>query len=201
MQPEAQRVLNFWFGSLNNETDFPQDKSSMWFVNGADYDDSIRSQFLKLHNQACNGELNEWCKNPKSLLALVIVLDQFSRHIYRSNKKSFEQDDKTVSIVKRGIENNMDKDLYFIERKFLYMPLMHAEDIVIQDFGVEMFTRLRDDVPPELKEMYTKSLSFAQSHYYVISKFGRFPELNGILGRDSTQEERDFLATGKYRFL
>ena len=81
------------------------------------------------------------------------------------------------------------------------MPLMHAEDLATQKFAVNMFTKLRDEVPPELKEMYSKSLSFAESHRFVISKFGRFPELNEILGRESTKEELDFLSTGKYRFL
>jgi uncharacterized protein (DUF924 family) len=198
---DAQRVLDFWFGSLENETDYPQDKSSMWFVNGADYDDLICAQFLALHNQACSGDLDHWCQAPKSLLALVILLDQFSRHIYRNQKKSFAQDDKAVLMVKQGIEDNLDKGLYFIERKFLYMPLMHAEDITTQDLAVEIFTMLRDDVPSELKQTYSKSLSFAQNHHYVIARFGRFPELNEILGRDSTREESDFLATGEYRFL
>jgi uncharacterized protein (DUF924 family) len=198
---QAQTVLNFWFGSLKSETDFPQNKSSMWFVNGAEYDGIIRSHFLELHDQASKGELDEWCETPRSMLALVILLDQFSRHIYRNNQKSFSQDAKTVSIVKQGIEDQFDKDLYFIERKFLYMPLMHAEDIVVQDLAIEMFTKLRDEVPAELKQQYSTSLSFAQSHHYVISKFGRFPELNEILGRNSTQKEGEFLATGKYRFL
>ena len=173
----------------------------MWFVDGADYDDIIRSQFLVLHDQACNGQLDDWCQTPKDLLALVIVLDQFSRHIYRNNKKSFSQDEKVVSIVKQGLENKFDKDLYFVERKFFYMPLMHAEDIAIQELAINMFTKLRDDVPANLEQLYSKSLSFAQSHHYVISKFGRFPELNEILGRDSTRQEKHFLATGKYRFL
>ena len=81
------------------------------------------------------------------------------------------------------------------------MPLMHAEDLAIQDLGVEVFTKLRDEVPDGLKESYTKTLSFADSHRYVISRFGRFPELNQLLGRESTKEEKEFLATGKYRFL
>jgi len=81
------------------------------------------------------------------------------------------------------------------------MPLMHAENLQIQELSICMFTQLRDEVPGEIKEVYANSLSFAQSHHYVIKKFGRFPELNEMLGRDSTEEEIEFLETGKYRFL
>ncbi len=201
MFTQAQAVLDFWFGSLKNETDFPKEKSSMWFINGAHYDDEIRSRFLDLHNQASSGELDQWCQSSSSMLALVLLLDQFSRHIYRGRRRSFAQDEKAISIVQQGIKDKLDAELFYVQRKFLYMPLMHAEDIVIQELGVEMFTKLRDEVPTELKSLYSKTLSFAQSHHFVISKFGRFPELNEILDRQSTQEERDFLDTGKYRFL
>lgn len=173
----------------------------MWFVNGAEYDDHIRAHFLTLHHQAANGELDDWCQTSRHLLALVLLLDQFSRHIYRGSRNSFSQDEKAISIVLKGIKDRLDTELYYVQRKFLYMPLMHAEDISIQEKSIEMFTRLRDEVPIDLKPLYTKTLSFAQSHHYVISKFGRFPELNQMLGRISTQEEKEFLDTGKYRFL
>tara|TARA_R110002049_G_scaffold225521_1_gene397417 strand:- start:41754 stop:42371 length:618 start_codon:yes stop_codon:yes gene_type:complete len=198
---DAEKVLDFWFGALINKTDFPEDKASMWFVHGSDYDEVIRSQFLPLHNQACSGKLDVWCDVPRSMLALVIILDQFSRHIYRHQKQSFAQDEKAVATVLKGIDNKLDRDLFFVERKFFYMPLMHAENIDIQNLSVEMFSRLRDEVPHESKALYEKSLSFAQSHHYVISKFGRFPELNEILNRKSSAEEQEFLDTGKYRFL
>ena len=90
----------------------------MWFVDGADYDEVIRAEFLSLHNQASNSQLEEWQNAPKSLLALIILLDQFSRHIYRNSAKSFSQDAKVVGLVKEGIENKLDRELYFIERKF-----------------------------------------------------------------------------------
>ena len=164
----------------------------MWFVNGADYDEHIRSQFLTLHHQASKGELDDWCQSSRSLLALVLLLDQFSRHIYRGSRDSFTQDEKAISIVQQGIKDQLDVELYYVQRKFLYMPLMHAEDIIIQELSVEMFTRLHKEVPSELKPLYANTLSFAQSHHFVISKFGRFPELNQMLDRKSTQEENDF---------
>lgn len=201
MEGGVRKVLDFWFGALTSETDFPQDKALMWFGNGADYDDVIREKFSVLHQQACENQLQHWQTRAGTLLALIILLDQFSRHIYRNDARSFAQDAKAIKLVKMGIEQGFDEKLFFVQRKFFYMPLMHAENLATQELSIKMFTRLRDDVPEELKPMYAKTLSFADSHYYVINKFGRFPELNQTLGRVSTQQELKFLASGKYRFL
>ncbi len=97
---------------------------SMWFANGADYDDEIREKFLNLHNQAFNGQLETWRNNSYSLLALIILLDQFSRYICRNTAQAFAQDEKVVRIVKQGIETGRDQKLYFIQRKLFYMLLM-----------------------------------------------------------------------------
>ena len=197
----VHNVLHFWFGELSHPDLIPHDKAAMWFVNGKDYDELISERFGHLHQQAVDGELDEWQHESKSLLALIIILDQFSRHIYRETAQAFAQDAKCLALVKSGIERGLDQPLYLIERKFFYMPLMHAEDLKIQNQSVKMFTRLSDDAPAELKEYYEKALSFAMSHHYVIEKFGRFPELNSILGRTTSREEAEFLATGKFQFL
>ncbi len=173
----------------------------MWFANGAAFDEIIKEKFLGLHEQACNAELRHWQSNPQAMLALIILLDQFSRHIYRGQARSFAQDSDAIDCAKRGIKRGVDSELFFVQRQFFYMPLMHAEDLATQQLSIEMFSTLHDEVPGEQKDRYAKTLSVAQSHYYVIEKFGRFPELNEILGRTSTPEEREFLATGKYRFL
>lgn len=201
MITEAEKILKFWFGTLEDKNFFPQDKASMWFGCGADYDDHIRTEFLHIHQQACNDQLDAWSNHSRSLLALIILLDQFSRHIHRNTVQAFENDAKAIALVRQGINAALDKDLYYVERKFFYMPLMHAEDVATQDLSVKVFAELRDEVPDELKATYTKTLSFAESHRYVIEKFGRFPELNQILKRKSREEEIAFLETGKYRFL
>lgn len=198
---EAQKVLDFWFGLLISKTDITEKKSLMWFVNGANYDDIIRVKFKSLHKQASEGQLKYWENSPKNLLAHIILLDQFSRHIYRNSAKSFAQDRQAIQLVCEGIDAGHDQKLFFVERQFFYMPLMHAENLDMQNLSVKMFARLRDEVPDELKELYSRTLSFAESHHFVISKFGRFPELNKILGRESTDAEMEFLSTGKYQFL
>ena len=201
MIKQAQRVLDFWFGPLENKNTIPKNKNELWFRNGRAYDEIIRADFLDLHTRACNKELDEWENAPHSLLALIIILDQFSRHIYRDTAQAFAQDRACLHLVNHGLCANMDKELYYIERKFFYMPLMHAEDIRTQELSVTMFQRLLADVPHEVKEVFASTLSFANSHHHVIEQFGRFPELNEILGRESTPEEIAFLESGKYRFL
>ena len=173
----------------------------MWFSDGAKYDDVIQEKFSDLHADAVNHDLDTWQTDAKSCLALVILLDQFSRHLYRNQALAFSNDAKSINIVKQSIETELDQQLYFIERKFLYMPLMHAEDLATQELSLRMFTKLLEQVPNEYKETYRSTLSFAESHHYVIQRFARFPELNSILGRTNTKEEEAFLATGKYRFL
>ena len=201
MIKQAQEVLDFWFGPIENKYHVPKDKADMWFRNGKAYDEIIRAEFLHLHNQACDDQLGEWVNYPKSLLALVLLLDQFSRHIYRNQAKAFAQDTKCLNYVRQGIRNKFDRELYFVERQFLYMPLMHSEDIHVQKLSVEMFGNLCKEAPQGLKKSLASSLSFANSHHHVVSQFGRFPELNEILGRESTAEEITFLKSGKYRFL
>ena len=134
----------------------------MWFRNGKAYDEIIRAEFSQLHAQASKGELTEWTNYPKSLLALIILLDQFSRHIYRGQKQAYAQDQACLFYVSKGITSGLDRDLYFIERKFFYMPLMHAEDIAAQELSVKMYTKLCDQVPRELKQTFASTLSFCQ---------------------------------------
>ena len=201
MIKQAENVLNFWFGPLKNKYDLPVGKEEMWFRNGKAYDEIVRAEFLTLHGKASDGQLKEWVNYPRSLLALIILLDQFSRHIYRNQARAFAQDTACLEYVMSGIANGLDKDLYFIERNFFYMPLMHAEDLAAQDLSIRKFTDLCEEVPKKLKEKFSTTLSFARSHRFVISQFGRFPELNDIMGRQSTPEETAFLETGKYRFL
>lgn len=201
MAAHYQAVLDFWFGSLTSEYAAAPEKLSMWFRDGAQYDDTIREKFSELHANACAGQLDIWQNEAKSCLALVILLDQFSRHLYRNQAQAFSNDAKAIGIVKNSIAEQVDQQLFLIERKFLYMPLMHAEDLAIQDLSTTMFSQLVDEAPIEYKESFRNTLSFAESHRYVIEKFGRFPELNSILGRTNTTAESEFLATGKYQFL
>ncbi|HEB83002.1 MAG TPA: DUF924 domain-containing protein, partial [Gammaproteobacteria bacterium] len=134
-------------------------------------------------------------------LALIILLDQFSRHIHRGTPQAFAQDEKAQALCIDGMGAGDDMRCHSVERSFFYLPLQHAEDIEKQALSVRAYTRLLEDVPEEYRRPFAMNLEYAKQHQYVIEKFGRFPELNEILNRQSTPEELAFIASGEYSFL
>lgn len=201
MTNRIEDILDFWFGQFPTAYTADASKVDMWFKNGADYDQTIFMQFAIDYEKAINEQLNHWRDSHRGRLALIILLDQFSRHIHRGSAQAFAQDEKAQALCIEGIGAGDDAKMHPIERCFFYLPLEHAEDLEKQNLSVRAFTQLVEDVPEQYREKYRSNLSFAQAHHYVIEKFGRFPELNAILGRKDTVEEIEFLATGKYSFL
>ena len=170
-----QDILDFWF----KET--PKEK---WFVKDLEFDEVINCRFSEIYEMAASGELDEWLDTPEGCLALVIILDQFSRNKFRSGSKSYATDELALSISKTAIERNFDSQLTNDEhRAFLYMPFMHSEDLSEQEKGVELFNQFDDK----------NGADYAVAHKVIIEKFGRFPHRNEILGRASTPEEIEFL--------
>ena len=176
MDERQTEVLDFWFRELTPDN---------WFAAGQKLDPVVRSRFGHLHDEAAAGLLHDWKATPLGRLALILVLDQFSRHIYRGTARAFAQDRQAQKLTLEGIATGADETLSFAHRHFFYMPLMHAEDPVLQEKSVERFTALRqfaDDL-----------LAFAQTHSDEISRFGRFPYRNDALSREPTGEEWEFL--------
>ncbi|HUD29021.1 MAG TPA: DUF924 family protein [Novosphingobium sp.] len=169
-------VLDFWFRNLT-----PQD----WFQGGERLDTLIRERFGALHRAAAMGEHDDWAGTPLGRLALVIVLDQFSRNIHRDDPRAFAQDARALELALAGIAGGEDERLTFSQRHFLYMPLMHSEDPEMQRRSIERFTALRD--------FAEDVLAFARSHGDEIARFGRFPHRNAALGRNSTDAEAAFV--------
>jgi len=201
MSNRIEDILQFWFGVFPTPYTADASKADMWFKNGASYDSEIFVNFGVDYDKAINGELDHWVDSYRGRLALIILLDQFSRHIHRNTAQAFAQDKKAQELCIDGIAAADDGRCHAIERSFFYLPLEHAEDIVRQDLSVKAYEQLVSDVPVEYKKPFEVTLSFAKSHHLVIEKFGRFPELNEILGRQSTKEEQEFIASGKYSFL
>jgi uncharacterized protein (DUF924 family) len=201
MTDRIEDILHFWFGAFPTPYTADASKTDMWFKNGAAYDSEIFINFGVDYDRAINGELDHWVDSYRGRLALIILLDQFSRHIHRGTKQAFAQDEKAQALCIDGIGAGDDARCHAVERSFFYLPLEHAEDIEKQALSVRAFTQLVQDVPEQYQKPFESSLSFARSHHYVIEKFGRFPELNEILGRESTAEEVEFIASGKYSFL
>ena len=194
--PSAKDVLDFWFGD-GLQRDWPSnDHQALWFGGGAEQDAAIRSRFGALVESALNGGLAGWEGTPPTRLALLIVLDQFSRHVHRGQARAFAGDARAQQLVLTALAAGEDDHLARVGRIFLYMPLMHAEDLALQERCIECFTALHSNSPPELREELAGNLHFAIEHRDTIQRFGRFPHRNAALGRESSAEETRFLKNG-----
>lgn len=173
-----QRILDFWF----------KENSKNWFVKSDGFDDQIKSNFLEIHSELSAGEHQDWKADPHSMLAMIIVLDQFPRNMFRNDKKSFASDPPALSLAREMVAKGFDKKLTPIERVFVYLPFEHSEDIEDQEKSVRLFAELKAG-----DENLDSYWDFAKRHYEIILKFKRFPHRNQILGRKSTPEEIEFL--------
>ena len=189
-----QKILSFWFGELRGNT-IPKEKYYLWFEKNNETDELIKENFEFLFQKSNSGELNNWIKDSNGLLSWVVLLDQFSRNIYRDSVKAFEQDKKALQISLNVILAGLDKKYKPAERMFLYLPLEHSEILDVQKKSVGLFKTLLDESSPENKQILEISYEYAKKHEEVIERFGRFPHRNKILSRESTEEEMEFLKT------
>ncbi len=199
MRVEIDEILQFWFGDLVGG--FPvNDREDIWWKGGAELDREIDMLFGARVNAALRGELNVWKETPRGRLALVLLLDQFTRSIYRGMAEAFKGDEIARAIVLESLGKQHDEALDFAERIFFYMPLEHTESLDMQDLCINCLDRLLLDVP--LKERYRvhSVIDFASQHRDMIARFGRFPYRNHVLGRESTAEELAFLNQSHHRW-
>ena len=184
----AHEVLDFWFGapgSLHNGK-----SRAEWFRKSGDFDALIRECFLSLYEQAAAAQLAHWRSSPRTLLALIIVLDQFPRNMFRESDRAFATDAMALDCAQRMTAMHWDQRLNAVERGFVYLPFEHAEDSDAQRASLQHFGALgRADL-----------LEWAQKHYDIIERFGRFPHRNALLARNSTPEEVEFLKQPESRF-
>lgn len=186
-------ILHYWFGHIE-ETVLPtQHRTRIWFGREPEVDEEIRQKFKIDLEKAISGEYDEWKNQSRSLLALIILFDQFSRSIFRSTPLAFSQDKNALDLCVGGIEKQLDHNLSLIERAFFYIPLMHAEDLDMQVTSVRAFKMLLDLSFPEARALFQSFFDYALHHYQVIEQFGRFPSRNIVLNRQSTQAEEEFL--------
>jgi len=170
----ARKVLDFWFGELTPEQHFAKDDA---------LDRTIARRFAGLRGALLSSGAVKWRDTPETLLAAIIVLDQFSRNIYRGQAAAFAGDALALTLTQQAIAAGWDSRLPPDRRQFLYMPLMHSEDAAVQEESIRRFAALGDD----------EVLAFAREHHDVIERFGRFPSRNEALGRETSAEERDYL--------
>jgi uncharacterized protein (DUF924 family) len=162
----------------------------LWFQGGAEVDREIRERFGADLERARKGELNEWAKTPRGRLALIILLDQFSRNVYRGSGEAFASDAVSLRLTLEGLEAGDDAALSCFEQLFFVLPLEHAEDLAMQDRVLAYLQTWANAQPEALKGMTQGAREFAQLHRQIIARFGRFPTRNAALGRSSTPEEK-----------
>lgn len=170
-----QDVLDFWFKEI---------EPAQWWQKSDEFDQLIEQRFGSLHRQAVLGELFEWRTNALGSLAEILLLDQFSRNIHRDKPESFASDPQALTLAQVAVDKGFAQELKASETSFLYMPYMHSESLKVHEQAVELFTALGN----------AYNLDFELKHKAIIERFGRYPHRNAILGRVSTQEEKDFLA-------
>lgn len=185
MPAAAHEVLDFWFAETS---------AVHWFVADAAFDAQIRERFGSTVDAAADGRLDHWVVNPRGWLALVLLLDQFSRNLHRGDSRAWAQDASAQRVAMSGIARGDDRQLLPLQRVFAYLPLEHAEDMALQQQSVALFEALCAEVPPPQRERLEEFLDYARRHHDVIARFGRFPHRNAVLGRTSTPEEMIHLA-------
>lgn len=174
-------VLDFWFNELN---------PNQWWQKDAELDRLITKRFSTLHRKACLGELYLWRKTVAGRLAEIILLDQFSRNMFRDSPRAFAQDAQALALAQEAIASGEEESLNAVQRSFLYMPFMHSESLEIHLEARKLFERngIQSNIDYEIK------------HQQVIERFGRYPHRNAILNRESTVEEIAFLSQPGSRF-
>ncbi|MGB3765304.1 MAG: DUF924 family protein [Phormidesmis sp.] len=208
MSPPANRpanrieaILTFWFGQPT-DADYGQYRKA-WFVKNPDFDQQIHQRFLLDYEKAAAGALDHWQENSQSpvqaSVALLLLLDQFPRNLFRNQPRSFATDPQAKALAAHLVDTGQDKSLIPAQRFFIYVPFEHSEALIDQDRCVELMQNLVNTVP-NLDEGLKGGLDYAIRHRAVIQRFGRFPHRNEILGRQSTPEEVKFLQQPGSRF-
>lgn len=181
----VDEILNFWFGKPEQPGYGTQ--RSFWFTKKQEFDQKLKTRFLTDYEQAVTGQLDHWKESPRSCLALILLLDQFPRNMFRGTAQAFATDPQALSAAQYAVANGFEQELLTVQRWFVYLPFEHSENLDHQRQAVELVRTLSND--PDS----AATLDYAIRHRAVIERFGRFPHRNEILGRATTPEEAEFL--------
>jgi len=195
--PEASAVLTTWFGSDTLDGPIAPELRRRWFAVDPDFDRELAERFGALVESASAARLRSWEDGARGALALVLLLDQFTRNVYRGSARAFAADPIARGVAERAIARGFDRAVPFSPRGFFYLPFEHAEQLALQDRSVALFQALAAEAPASMKEGAGELLSYAEKHRAVIARFGRFPHRNEVLGRESSAEEVEFLKAGR----
>ena len=193
--PTPGAVLDYWINAANEDHLFANRQHKLWFTKSAATDAFITQNFAALHTALQAGLAETWARAcARSRLAAIIVLDQFSRNMFRGTPAAFASDAIALRLARDGVAAREDQALTEIERSFFYLPFEHSEALADQVESVRLFERLAAQARPAFSPICASSVRFAHSHREVIAQFGRFPHRNASLGRENTPEEAEYLS-------
>lgn len=196
MDDRIEQVLSAWFGPSDEP---PASRQKRWFMPNPDYDAELRARFGDLVEAAARGELDAWQATARGSLALVVLLDQLSRNIFRGTPRAFAQDARALAVTRAALAAGQHRELGLDEHMMMLMPLEHAEDRDVQRESVAAFEALHAQAvaagaPKEQIDALAAGVEFARKHAEVIERFGRYPRRNAVLERTSTAEELEYLS-------
>jgi uncharacterized protein (DUF924 family) len=203
---QAIDILDFWFGNRPYTREAMSKRMRLWFGEPSapelqpQADEALRLRFSAQVCAAARGDFDVWESSPRRRLALILLLDQFPRGIYRDSAQAYSQDHRALALAVSGTQLGADAALDPVERIFFYMPMQHAESRELQEESVSSFRRLVAEGPAELAGLFTLATKLAERHRDIVERFGRFPQRNAMLGRTSTAEEAAWLVAEAPRF-
>lgn len=189
----ADEILQFWFGTPARDAGELGQKIKRWYQGGAEMDAEIERRFGETVEQALAGKLDQWAADTRGRLALIILLDQFTRSLFRDTPRAYAGDEVAPRLALELFDQELEEELSIPERNFVIMPLLHAEDLALQERAVAEMARLFDRVDESMRPIWAMGLEQTHKYRDIIRRFGRFPHRNAILGRESTPEEVAFL--------
>ena len=195
MENSPEKVLEFWFGDIEDLNQVTEARIYKWFLRDGNFDEQVKLNFESELQKALEGQYDHWKNTPKGTLALIIMLDQFPRNTYREDPRAYAFDQKALETCLEAIEKKFDLELLPVERLFVYLPMEHSEEIAMQDKMLEKSMEIKEGIPdnPTLLKNVELWIDFAYKHKVVIEKFGRFPHRNAALGRETTEAEKKWL--------
>lgn len=196
---DPQRLLQNWFKDCREDPDQIEPRMAWWFGSDPAQDRWLADQYLEGCEAALAGELDGLASSPRERLALILLLDQLPRNLFRGTARAFAGDARALRLCRQGHRAGMDQKLSLVERVFFWMPLQHAEDLGAQDLGVELYDTLAA-ADPYRSGLWKGFAHHARLHRDVIRRFGRFPHRNAALGRAATREETAYLEAGGHTF-
>jgi uncharacterized protein (DUF924 family) len=195
-----QPLLDWWFGPEASSTQVAAARQRLWFGKKDSQDAEARERFGGLVEQALDGGLGDWAEQPDSWLALILLLDQLPRMIFRDSPRAYAGDARAQALVAEGLARGLERDLAPIRQVFICLVLEHAEDLASQERALYRYRLLLDGAAASERELFENFLDFSERHRAVIARFGRFPHRNAILGRACSAEESAFLLEPGSRF-